>query len=738
MAITVTFTGISGFGTGSNSVPKLRVLLFSSAAAPASQTGGKASSSTAYQAAITVAATGSYVVGSVLAGPSTTSFTAAANTTVLDNIQDSTAGNNVRHGSFISTAKTASTGSQTFGSTTAFASDGVVVVSEIKASGTLARDSGNEPAVVSSTSANSVTTASFSPSSGDVVVALADGLCSGGTISDSSGLTWTTQETLGTDGFAGIYIAQISGAVTQTATASRSITANRTVTGLTLHMASSSQAVTATRTVTGVTLHMAQSARAVTATTSAAALVIHLASASRAVTATRSSAPFDQNFISATEGFTAARTATAAKLWTAGSAPSFTASRTVAGLVLHMAQATQTFTASRSAAALTLHMAQASRTVTAAATGAGLTLHMATVSQPVTATLSAAAARIRGISATAGFTATRSASPAATLKPVTASLTATLARSVVASDTAGGTKAISAMVTWTAAPSGTGTSIKMSGGTIEPVIAMATGAALIKHFVANSTMVIDTEAAHTLTIRPDASTRAVTGTITGTGMSIKPAGVSRVFTATVSASAMTIKTTTAHVSAIAARSSAPLEIHMLSAVRSAVLARAVTAKTFKFVSAARPETATATASLTSNLLILQAHRTASFTTVAHGNVIADILTFSVIKAFTASPAAVAKGARPGHPVPVSGIFSSTVNSKTIHIAHAHLHVAAALDPDNQLSSLHISLGKVVGWNITAHASARAGIEWNIGEGAQTLRRLMAENGKIYMGGGGSG
>ena len=207
MAITVTFTGSGGFGSGgTNADPKLRVLLFSNQnATPIGGTGDRAN--TQYSAPVTIAATGSFVVGSML-GPSATSFAALANTTILDNIQDAT--NNQRHGSFISTALTSSTGSQTFGSSATWSTDGLTVAAEIKNNGsTLTRQSGSEPAVVSSTTANAVTTASFTPTAGWIVVALVDGLCTGGSVTDSSGMTWTSAVQDGTDGYAEIFYAVV-------------------------------------------------------------------------------------------------------------------------------------------------------------------------------------------------------------------------------------------------------------------------------------------------------------------------------------------------------------------------------------------------------------------------------------------------------------------------------------------------------------------------------------------------
>ena len=210
MSLTVTFSSTDGFGpppSGTKAAPKLRILLFTNAAVPASQNGGKASASSAYQVAVTVAATGSFVVG-VNEAPSTVSFTADTLSTQLDNIQDST--NGTRHGTFIGKALTASTGSQTYGSSTAFSSDGGCVAAEIKKSsaGTLTRNTAAEPAVATSTTGSTVTTAAFTPSPGDLIVALPDALCVTSTLTDSMGLTWTKVIEYTSDGYAAVFIAQ--------------------------------------------------------------------------------------------------------------------------------------------------------------------------------------------------------------------------------------------------------------------------------------------------------------------------------------------------------------------------------------------------------------------------------------------------------------------------------------------------------------------------------------------------
>jgi hypothetical protein len=234
MSITVTATGSGAFANGIS----LRILIFQNAAAAGSQPGGTGASTTAYDCAVTIAATGSYAVGACLA-PSSKSLTAVSGTTMIDNIQDST--NNIRHGHFISTSTTSSTGSQTFGSSASYSTDGQSAAAEIKASGTLTRDTGAEPAVATSTSSSAATTASFTPPAGYLVVALITGLCTGCSVSDTSGMTWTALKQAGSsaNGYVGIWAAQVPSGTSVTgvvaaATAAAlagSITAGATIAG---------------------------------------------------------------------------------------------------------------------------------------------------------------------------------------------------------------------------------------------------------------------------------------------------------------------------------------------------------------------------------------------------------------------------------------------------------------------------------------------------------------------------
>jgi hypothetical protein len=207
-SITVTATGSGGFALGI----KLRVAVFTNGAVAAAQNGGEAANfpaSGTYDVSVTVAATGSYVVGNMLAESGTAFTTGQANSTILDNIQDAT--NNVQHGTFISNATTSATGAAVYGSTTAWNTVGGTVGAEIKApaGGTLVRDSAAEPAVATSTTSLTISTGQFTPPPGSIVVALVDATGSGCTVTDSSHLTWTPLVQDGASGYAGIFLAQV-------------------------------------------------------------------------------------------------------------------------------------------------------------------------------------------------------------------------------------------------------------------------------------------------------------------------------------------------------------------------------------------------------------------------------------------------------------------------------------------------------------------------------------------------
>ena len=165
---------------------------------------------TSFTQSITTTQAGSrvYGVSSVFAN---NSATAAALTTVTDNIADST--NNARYVTFKAASLTGTPGPTTLGFTVA-SSSGPFAQAEILSTGTLAEDASG-PAAVLVTGATAATTANFAPPPGSLLIALvaSHGGVSTETMTVTSGgnLTWTElvkNDPAGGD-YAGVWIAQV-------------------------------------------------------------------------------------------------------------------------------------------------------------------------------------------------------------------------------------------------------------------------------------------------------------------------------------------------------------------------------------------------------------------------------------------------------------------------------------------------------------------------------------------------
>lgn len=153
------------------------------------------------QLAITPAASGSIVYGSVFMGGSSTAFTPNASTTFFVNASDAT--NTTTYGNFRATSTTTGGTPVTVGGSAPSVSagnDGICLL-EVKSGGSLAEDS-SAPAVLSTTSSKTLTTATFTPPFGAVLVAIVsadgNGAATTGnnastTITDTLGLSWTKQ-----------------------------------------------------------------------------------------------------------------------------------------------------------------------------------------------------------------------------------------------------------------------------------------------------------------------------------------------------------------------------------------------------------------------------------------------------------------------------------------------------------------------------------------------------------------
>src|SRR5258708_4160771 len=195
----------------------LRVYVLTQAAA--TQNGGTSNTQftavTSFTQSVTTTQAGSRVYGVSAVFPNN-SATAAALTTVADNIADAT--NNARYVTFKATSLTGTPGATTLGFTVGTASAGPFAQAEIKTAGTLTEDASG-PAAVSTTGAGPVTTASFTPPAGALLVAL---VASGGGAAQTTftvsggGLTWTEQSVNNPSSgdYAGVWIAQAAAAVT--------------------------------------------------------------------------------------------------------------------------------------------------------------------------------------------------------------------------------------------------------------------------------------------------------------------------------------------------------------------------------------------------------------------------------------------------------------------------------------------------------------------------------------------
>lgn len=219
MARTVTATQTAGTRNGI----LLRVFVLTGAAAVAGQNGDKKTQSgaAAHQVTLTPGATGSRIYGAITDGTNAT-VPANSGTTMVDNSVDNT--NTYCYATCKSTSlTTAGVNVTNFGTAASF--QGGIAAAEIKKSGTLAEDA-SAPAVASTTAGTSVTSASFTPPAGALLVALvaSDGAVAAATnvsVSDSGGLTWTALAEAHTsgNGYAGVWIADVPSGATGTGAA---------------------------------------------------------------------------------------------------------------------------------------------------------------------------------------------------------------------------------------------------------------------------------------------------------------------------------------------------------------------------------------------------------------------------------------------------------------------------------------------------------------------------------------
>src|SRR6516164_9660377 len=195
----------------------LRIFILTGAAAAAAQAGAAPSATfstsvTSFTATGVVQQASSFIYGAVIHGNS--ADTASGGVTVVDDIADAT--NGERYCTFKKiTGVTA--GSQALG-TTAGSSTGGAAWLEALASGTLAEDTADAPAVASTTAATAITSASFTPPPGSLLVALvsADGGSGVNTVTvTGGGYAWTEKSKANgaTNDYAGVWIADVPAVV---------------------------------------------------------------------------------------------------------------------------------------------------------------------------------------------------------------------------------------------------------------------------------------------------------------------------------------------------------------------------------------------------------------------------------------------------------------------------------------------------------------------------------------------
>ena len=177
----------------------------------------------AYNCSITTTTTGSFVYGIANNETASTTFAASSGTTITDQASINAGG--AQAAAFHTTSATGTPGATTVGSSTTFAGNYGVVALEVLANGTQSIDA-SSPAVVSSTTLTSLTTASFAPPGSNILVAVlatvgnaTGGNTCVGTVSSTPSLTWTEQIKVnsavgGANSYIGVWTAVVPAAST--------------------------------------------------------------------------------------------------------------------------------------------------------------------------------------------------------------------------------------------------------------------------------------------------------------------------------------------------------------------------------------------------------------------------------------------------------------------------------------------------------------------------------------------
>ena len=129
-----------------------------------------ATSTTAYNTSLTTTQAGSFVYGCAANGGNATAFTAEPLCTLYSQFADNT--NGCEYGFYSTTSATGTPGSTLVGFSTTYNSLYGVVGMEILASGGTLAVEGASPALVGSGTLNALTTASFTPATANILVAM--------------------------------------------------------------------------------------------------------------------------------------------------------------------------------------------------------------------------------------------------------------------------------------------------------------------------------------------------------------------------------------------------------------------------------------------------------------------------------------------------------------------------------------------------------------------------------------
>ena len=210
MAITV--TAAESVATFNGILLQVKVLTGTAATQNGATATQSSSAGAAHEASITTTVTGSQVYAASANVGSAVAYSANAQSTLFTDQADGS--NGLRTGTGRSTSATGTPGAEVIGFSNPQGGGGVALL-EVLPSGTITED-GSSPAAVYNSAGTSVTTASFTPPAGSLLVAMVGADANTSTVvtvSDTSSLTWTEQIKANASGalYAAVWTAQVAG-----------------------------------------------------------------------------------------------------------------------------------------------------------------------------------------------------------------------------------------------------------------------------------------------------------------------------------------------------------------------------------------------------------------------------------------------------------------------------------------------------------------------------------------------